>query len=257
MVVGLFLLVCVFVFSTGALAGQIGTSIPIVEKQGIGLSVGGEGNFVLDRKLEKSGSMTGGKIEESNQISANVNFQPVKFFNGYLKLGTANLEEKINWDVGRSQKIKFDYGLLSAGGANLMYDFGNNFGVGWDNQLTWWHAKADSVSGDNSPSITSKGSVNNYDYQSTIYGKYTIDVGNSNLITPYLGACYSWFKSAIDKEIKIQDSTYIYTYGDTKNDDKAGIVTGVNYSCGKHLLLNLEGRFISETAVTVNASYRF
>jgi outer membrane protein W len=256
-VVGLFLVVCFFVFSNSAMAGQVGTSIPIAEKQGIGLSVGAEGNFVLDRDLEKTGALTSGKIEESNQVSANVNFQPTKFFNGYLKLGTGNLEEKFNWDVSRSQTIKFDYGLLSAGGANLMYDFGNNFGAGWDNQITWWHAEVDSVSGDHSPTVTSKGSVNNYDYQSTLYVKYTINTGDDNLLTPYVGACYSYFKSKIDKEIKIQDDTYIYTYGDIENDDKIGVVVGLNGNLGKSILLNLEGRFISETAVTINASYKF
>ncbi|MFH1442039.1 MAG: autotransporter outer membrane beta-barrel domain-containing protein [Candidatus Omnitrophota bacterium] len=254
------ILVLFYMFASSGLvfAASIGSTIPNAEQEGIGLSIGVEDNFIFERKIEKNGNITGGKVENSNETYAMAILQPVNFMTIYGKVGAANLEEEFNWDINRDQKIKFDYGVVAGGGVNLIYNFGNNFGIGWDNQATWSHNEADSISGDNSPRLTSKGSVNNLNGRSTIYAKYDFNLQESGILTPYLGCSYLFARSDIDKDIQVTDDTNIvYTYGDAENKDNFGVVAGLNYKVGKNLSLGLEGRFIAETAITGNVSYKF
>lgn len=67
--------------------------------------------------------------------------------------------------------------------------------------------------------------------------------------TPYLGVKYS------DLRMKLK-------YADNDSDkfnakDKIGVFLGTDYKLGKHFRLNLEGRFVDETAVSAGISYRF
>lgn len=247
------------IFAPAALvfASSIGNTIPDSQQEAMSFSVGIEDNFISERKIDDDGSMTGGKVENSNETYATATFQPFNFMTVYGKVGVANLEEKFDWDVNRSQKIKFDYGVLLGGGLNLLYSLNDNLGIGWDNQMEWSHNDADSVSGDNSPNLTDKGSVDNVKFQSTIYGKYDFKMGEDKVLTPYVGGYYLFNKSYIDEEIKVTDNTYIYTYGDAKNKDHFGPLVGVNYKLGKNFLLGVEGRFVSETSVIAGMSYKF
>lgn len=247
----------ILAFSSLVLAASIGSSIPDSKHDAVSLSIGVEDNFVFERSIKESGSMTGGNAQNTNQAYAIATLQPADFLTLYGKLGVANLEEKFDWDINRSQTIKFDYGLLAGGGVNLLYNLDNGLGIGWDNQMSWWHTEANSVTGSNGPSFISKGSVNNLEAQSTIYTKYDLSLNEDSVFTPYVGASYSLFRSCIDKEIEIKDDLYVYTYGDAENKDNLGVVAGLNYKLGRNLLFGLEGHFLAETALTGRLTYKF
>lgn len=65
---------------------------------------------------------------------------------------------------------------------------------------------------------------------------------------PYFGVKYSDQRSNYkDEDTKIK----------IKADDNFGVFLGTDYKIGKNFSLNIEGRFIDETAMTVGATYRF
>jgi hypothetical protein len=219
-------------------------------------ALSGEYNNVLDMDLKKNGDVTGGEVEESYQGYAKLAVGISDNVNLYARLGAANLKEKLKWSNNTSHTIKYDNGLLWGIGGNGIYDLGNNFGIGGNLQIDAWFVDADSISGDNSPTFVDKGSLNNSEFQASLYLKYTCDLGVK--ITPYAGGYYSYFDSRIDKTLKYQDTNgTIYTCGDIKNDDNFGVLLGLDVTATDKITLNIEGRFIAETAVTCGVCYKF
>ena len=249
MVIGL---VCVSM----AAVCRAGGSGPVEPLGTAKFALSGEYNGVFDMDLKKNGDITGGEVEESHQGYAKLAVGVSDNVNLYARLGAANLEEKLKWNNSTSHTIKYDNGLLWGIGGNGVYDFGNNFGIGGNLQLDAWFTDADSISGDNSPTFVNKGSLNNYEFQTSLYLKYTYNLGVK--LTPYAGGYYSYFNSKIDKTIRYQDSNATtYTPGDMKNDDNFGLLAGVDIAATDKIVLNVEGRFIAETAVTGAVSYKF
>lgn len=65
---------------------------------------------------------------------------------------------------------------------------------------------------------------------------------------PYFGVKYSDMRGQYkDEDMKIK----------FKADDNFGLFLGTDYKIGKNLSLNIEGRFIDETAMSFGATYRF
>jgi opacity protein-like surface antigen len=72
-------------------------------------------------------------------------------------------------------------------------------------------------------------------------------IGN---FTPYLGAKYSdvRIKSKVDEvDVKFK----------FKADDNVGAFVGISYKIMEKLKVNLEGRFIDETAMSFGLTYKF
>jgi len=239
-----------------ALAGVLGDTFPDAEEKDM-LSIGVESNFVNSRDMEAEGDVTSTEVTDSHQVSAILGYQPADNLNTYLKFGTANLKQKFNWNVDRSQILKFEYGPFVSGGANLIHEFDNGFGVGVNSQISWWHTELDSVAGDNNPSATAEGSVNNYELLTTFYGKYRKDIGYNAWIVPYAGISLAYFRSDEDDAIEITDDTYVYSYGDTKNDEIVTLVAGLGVELADNWRFFLEGRFFDETAVSCGVKYAF
>lgn len=252
----------ILVFSSHALAGGIGSSLSMPEGDPVGVSVGVDTTFVFERDLAAGASgVTSGEIQESNQISAKANVQVMDYINAYANVGVANLEEDITWSEGDTQTLEFDYGLLLGGGVNLFYaDIYDKFGVGWDTQYMWWNTDVSAATGTRNPTIASSGSVDNIDFQTTLYVTYDAKLDDNHMFIPYLGVCYSAFDSEIDSAITIEDKTAghsRHTLVDMEGDDEIGVVTGLNWEWGQRWLLNVEGRFVSETAVSAAGAFKF
>lgn len=235
-------------------AGSLG---PIEPLGALKPAISVEYNGVYDRDLEESGTMTGGEINASSQFYVQGALGLADWANIYARLGTANLEQKINWNNGRNQTIKYDYGLLWGVGGNALHNLGNNFGIGGDMQFNMWFTDADSISGTNSPTFTDKGSLKNYEFQTAAYFTYIYEMGAASKIVPYLGGYYSYFKANIDKSIVFQDNDTQYTADDSKGDDLFGLLVGTDVSFNENMSFKLEGRFIAETAFTAGMTYKY
>jgi hypothetical protein len=221
------------------------------------VAVDAEYNGIFDRDIEESGPMTGGQIEDTNQGYVQLGLGLTDWANVYARLGAANLEQKINWNNGRTQTLKYDYGFLWGVGGNALYRFGNNFGIGGDIQFDMWFTDADSISGTNSPTFTDKGSLKNWEFQTAAYLTYDYEIGVDSKITPYAGGYYSEFGADIDKAISFQDNDTAYSVGDSEGDDKFGLLAGINVAFSENISAKIEGRFIAETAATAGVSYKF
>ena len=234
-------------------AASIGPMEPLGPmKVGIGAEYNGFG-----RDLGSNGSITSGEIKSSNQGYVELALGITDWANIYGKIGMANLEQKVNWNVSINQTIKYDYGFLWGVGSNALFNIGNNFGIGGDIQLNMWFSDADSISGSNNPTFVQKGSLKNYEFQTAAYLKYDYQVNADSKITPYLGGYYSYFRSNIDKTIEFQDGTYDYLLGDMEGKDSLGILAGLNIAASQNIYFKLEGRFIAETAGSIGVFYKY
>lgn len=237
------------------MAAGVGDFITPIGNMKVAVSV--EDNIIFDRDLSSSGDVTGGEVSDSNQTYAKLALGLGDNFNVYGKVGIANLEYKINWDVSRSQTLKFDYGLLWGVGSSCLHEFENNFGVGVDVQFNMWYTDGDSISGSNNPVFIDKGSLKNGELQSSLYLTYSYEADAGYTIVPYVGGYYAEFKADVDDSIKFRDDVYEYTAGDLEEDDNIGILIGTSLLVSENLSFNVEGRFISETALTVAAGWEF
>ncbi len=258
------ILALVGVFIMGMAKVGLAAGIGPVEPLGaMKVEVSGEYNSILDKDIKKNGTITngnastGGEVRESTQGYAKVSMGMNDWANIYAKLGTANFEEKLKWNNGKSQTIEYEYGLLWGIGANGLYDLGNNLGIGGDIQVDMWYNDLKSLKGDDSPALINSGSIKSLEFQTAVYLTYAIEVATDLKVVPYVGGCYSYFKAAIDSTISYSDTSDTYTRGDAEGDDAFGLLAGTKIAVGKNLSVNVEGRFISETAVTAGLSYKF
>lgn len=71
------------------------------------------------------------------------------------------------------------------------------------------------------------------------------------MFTPYAGAKYSYTR------LKIQTDDWFDMGMNEKSGNEVGAFAGLDWDIGKHITLNLEGRFVDETAVSGAVSYKF
>lgn len=252
---GLITALLITCFSGSALAAMVGEPMIITESGKWTISV--EDNYIYKTSIKATGQVTGGEIKNVNQIYGKINYDLLKNLGIYLKIGTANLEQKLKWDIGVSQTIKYDYGLFAGAGLKCHFPLVSNFGVGGDAQVNWWHNKARTITGTDDPSLIDKGTIDNLNAQGTIYLDYNYALNDKVSITPYAGIYYSYFRSFEEKDRTFHDSTYTYTGGDIETRHPVGPVAGLSVKINKNLSLNIEGRFVAETAISGGASFRF
>lgn len=257
-------------------------SIGGAETQGQGkFALGLDQEFVFDRDGKMltttiiSGTVTENwpiksEIDKMYRTMAKASYGLLDNLDVYVRLGTADPDytEKVSgtWtdsagvppqDKGTftgTAKYKGDNALAYGFGMKGTYDLKNDWLVGCDVQYLR-HKNDYKASGsaiiydDNGTAIGEdtdewKGEITFYEWHVAPY--VAKKFGN---FLPYLGVRYS------DARIKGKDED-----GDTtkiKADDNFGVFLGTDYKIGENWRLNLEGRFVDETAMSVGATYRF
>jgi len=172
------------------------------------------------------------------------------FLDVYVKLGAAQYEGEMEWEVMGitwiSDKIETEWGFAYGGGLKGAYTFENGFLIGADLQYL-----AHKQDGEDTERDEIFGGEVEFDVETTLqewhFAPYVgMKFGN---FTPYLGGKYS------DVRVKIKDE-----FGDWlkfEADKNIGAFAGISYKIGERFKINLEGRFIDERAVTVGLAYRF
>lgn len=268
-------------------------SIGGAETQGQGkFSIGMDQEFVFDRDLKNTQfSFTeevtppgGGPVEFTGQLSLDskvdkmyrtmvkANYGLLDNLDVYVKLGTADGESKssfsglLDWtDVANplntgqgtfsgSGKSKTDNAFAYGLGMKGTYDLANGWLIGADAQYLR-HQNDYKFSGSATytdptmvpPSFSAplswKGKLTIQEWQVAPY--VAKKMGN---LVPYFGVRYSDFRA----EDKSEGEKEKY-----KADDNFGVFLGTDYKLGENWKLNLEGRFVDETAMSVGATYRF
>ena len=232
-------------------------------------AITGEYNRIIDKDLEgtvdndaTAGTFSSAEIEAANQLYVKLAMGLTEYFNIYTKLGMSDLDLTIKETDGTIYDIETEYGLLWGGGISGAKEIYEGWNIGADVQFLTWSADIDSVKykGEAGTSVT--GELDNYEFQTAIFGYKKFDVDDMSWIetvTPYLGLVYSHFISD-DSTGNIRfnvASGSIIVGEDLEGDDEIGIVGGMNMDISDNVVSNVEVRFIDETALSGTLTYRF
>jgi opacity protein-like surface antigen len=266
---------CIPLYVYAASIGEVET----VGQNKFSIGVNQEFVFNRDMKLDKSWywSMPAGrnidvkeKVDSLYRTMGKVSYGLLDNLDVYVKLGVSDFKTKNSYsetgaglgdDVGTIKlngKNAFAWGVGTKGtialaeswiiGCDIQYLNHKNKLKGRD---SWTQYNPDGsifeIDGDD---IT--GNVTFHEWHVAPYVAYKI--GN---FVPYVGGKYSDMRMHYKTKYVNTAVTPDDNKPKFKADDNVGIFCGMNYNVGQHLMLNVEGRFIDETAMSFGASYRF
>ena len=256
--IGLFLAI-VLLIPLNSYASSVGGA----ETQGKGkFAIGIEDDYIAKRKMEfqkatfglaADESITDVEISNLNRTMVKASYGIIDNIDVYAEIGAASLRFK-DADVVAGTPDDDYYGKYK-GHSALAYGFGikadyflgenKDWIVGIDASMiihtNRYSATGSSVSGGTE---TWKGKMPVKEWQVAPYIAKKI-----GKFTPYTGVKYSDLRSRITD---MQGDKIHY-----KAKNNIGTFVGTEYSINKNLALNVEGRFVDETAVSVGASYKF
>jgi opacity protein-like surface antigen len=247
--VGLMISLCLCIIAVPGYSASVGGA----ETQGrnkIGVSVDQE--FIFDRDMKYVSGTEGidwGKVEIDSmyRTMGKISYGLLDNLDLYVKLGTADAKIKgpatyndpstgpQSGTYVATTSNAFAWGL----GAKGTYEFAEDWLLGADVQYLRHRHSADFSYGEESWD----GKVLFQEWQVAPY--LAKRIGN---FTPYAGVKYS------DLRMNHKDD-----YGTVKfkADDNFGMFVGTGYKLNDRLSLNVEGRFIDETAMSVACTYKF
>lgn len=253
-----------------AFASSVGNEV-----EGVGnlkFSAGAEGNLVYDKEIEDGGALTSSSATitdfeiEYAQVYGKLSVGLTDYLNLYTKLGSVKIiEARIKFTDGSEIKVKSENSFLWAVGGTAAYTFkGDNwakdFFVGLNNEFNMWGVDVDSLSitGNVSPTNVS-GHIWNWEYQLTGYvGRRFAFEQIKTVVKPYIGILWDLFHTETDDDISytLSGTASKLTY-DLDSEDQLGLVVGTDVTILDRVVLNVEGRFITETAITFGGSVKF
>lgn len=222
-------------------------------------SVTAEYDHVFNKDIKTVEDRTKFDLEKINQFYAKAAVGLTPYFNVYGKLGISDGGEidTVNRDNLLSVKVDTDYGLLWGVGLSGAKEITDGWKLGLDAQFNSTKLDADKVTfnGDSTTGVT--GDIKNHELQITpfITKKFPFDQWS---ISPYVGCAVNYFWTQTDRTLKYSQGGTEYSEGwALKSEDNVGIVVGADFAFAEKWAMQLEGRFIDETAMSVGASYRF
>lgn len=266
LVVALSFLGCTYAFAGGA--GNCTQPLRKTTKY-LGAGAAFEYNYVGERMNDldnKSGpkSMT---VEHISQVYGKVSVGLFDYFNIYGKIGGSNYDLKfVDRPMDATMEIKLHDGLYTGGGINALLPITEmknlTLGIGADIQGNFYYNSVKEIirGGQNATGIG--GSFYGIDGQNSLYltCKYDIEKLQASII-PYVGGYHSWI--VVGTLTPLTYETRASGYVDKKHFNPAfdvlsfGLLVGVDLDIAKFINLNVEGRFIGETALTTGATIKF
>ena len=252
------------------------SSIGGVYTQGKGkFSIGLDGEYIFSRKLEKESMNYGGlfaweqaiKIQKLYRGSVKLSYGLTDNLDIYCRLGEAGFNySRVDMIGGYlagvlpawgSAKIKGANAFLWALGAKGSYNLARTWLLGWDAQyLTHTNFYkgngyiANALFGPNHMPISWNGKMTFNEWHFAPFLAKRI-----GYFTPYVGGRYSYLQ-VYDK---VRDNTD-YPLEQSRryhSEDNFGAFCGLDLNLGNHLSMNVEGRFIDETAISFATAYKF
>jgi len=195
------------------------------------------------------------RIDKGQNLTGEIIYGLLKGLDIYVKLGTAHYDLKGDVFIGDTKKVEeklvSSNGFLYGGGFKAAYDLKNGWIFGCDTQyLTSSHELDFSATGIPSGRVTT---AKYYDCFIQEWHAAPYVAKKIKDVTLYAGGRYSDFRLSQRKpsdprrwDDLIFDSDY-----------NIGVFTGIVWSLRDSLRLSVEGRFVDETAMSVNVAYRF
>lgn len=235
---------CVPFASYAAPVGNIAS--PAVEKGKFGIKAGAEADFVFSRELDVEDE----DVElEANFYTAKISYTLLDRLDIYAILGSlsgAEVTEKYG-----STTLKYgvdDAFVWGAGLTVLAYEWDNGFRVGIDGKYRSSEPGISSINlnGTDYSLVDSEGSFKEWQFALAVskqFGKFI----------PYAGVKYS------DMELSAKGtiSGTVYQTDKVGGKNLTGLFVGASFLPKDNISINIEGRFIDETAMNVGLSYKF
>lgn len=250
-------------FCTSSQAAPVSGTDPSIEGRVWALVV--EYDYIYDRELESS-DIKDGELKQSNTAYAKLIFKPSNFLNFYGKAGISMCETEMDMNTGKTIKQEYDLGFYTGGGVKLICELGPRFKVCIDNQFNWWECDIDDVVYGGITATTKTGDIEPWEYQVSGILSYKIDWqevihpvhGEYPALIPYVGAKYAYLE--MDSDVTASGPGFSISAPDKcKNDTNLGIICGldIDFITLGGFGLNIEGRFLDETAISGYICYNF
>lgn len=250
----IFLMAMVMVaFSSFVFAAPVNNVVSGKEKKDYGFKVTGEADFISERELDVSNE----SVEfEANFYEAKISYSVNNEINVYALLGSisdATVNEKTAG--GNLYKYYFDTDFAWGLGASvLIHQFDNGLRIGADSKYRVAEVGLTDIDIDGTKyGIADISNISgNYEEWQFALGVAKEFEGKIKF-TPYAGLKYS--------DVKVQaKGTILGTAYETDNvnsKDTFGLYAGTEVAFTDNLSMEVEGRFIDETAVSAGISLRF
>ena len=271
-------LLILFVACTNVFAGGSGNPVEVVETKSNLFDIGAvafEYNLVTERINKLNDSFVDAdniKIKDLSQVYGKITWgrtadeilwMPATDYNLYAKVGASSYELTFDDDDDVVIKVDLENGVYAGIGANALFplkkldDLCDKCTINWgaDIQINGFLNGVDDVTRAGA-TVSSDGYFYGLDGETSVYltCKYDIEKIQTSLI-PYLGVYHSWIvigtieglDSAVSEE-QIGGAFDVLSFG---------MLLGLDLNIAEYVTLNVEGRFIGETAVTTGATVKF
>lgn len=228
-------------------------------------AVAAEYDYLYKRDMESS-DIKDGEAKEANTAYGKVTFRPSKFLSLYGKFGIVNFETEMDMNTGKTIEEKYNAGIYTGGGARLNLELGPSFRISVDNQYGWQSCDIDDVTYGGIAATTKTGDITVWEYQLSGILSYKLTWekvvhpihGEYPALIPYAGAKYAYLE--MDSDVTASGPGYSISAPDKrKNDRRLGVICGldIDFISLGGFVLNIEGRFLDETAISGYVSYNF
>lgn len=234
-------------------------SIGGAETQGKGkVAVGLDNDFVFNRDLKYKGPLVAGEeyknveLDSLYRLMAKASYGVLDNLDVYVMLGIADGKgDDENYIDGAKQgvdKLELDSALAYGFGMKGTSKLANEWLVGCDLQFVRHkhESKTRWIPVAGSESTTTYKSAPIYEWHIAPY--VAREMGD---FMPYLGVKYSDFVA------KFESGGSGWSNFKEEADDNFGVFLGTDCKMGENWKVNLEGRFIDETAMSVGCTYKF
>jgi len=237
----------------GASLGSL-MNIPLDVTEEERLSIAGDGSFITGKDLETKDGITN-EIDESNQVGLKVAYGVVESVSIYAKFGAAD------WSITNSvpETIDYENSLYYGAGLTYAYKSETNIIVGGDIQYIMQpEVGVDSLTYAGRAATNINGLEADFsELQISVLCGYDITVSEDMHLVPYAGLgydkfSYEWAAGSFNAASAINIAS-----GSLDGDNAVGLIAGTSVNVGSNLNINLEGRFVSETAFSFGFNYRF
>lgn len=258
------LVLALCIFSSVSYAASIGNKIePIGQGK---FAVTAEGNFTFDRDMEAKGSSTSGstvtglEVEKMNQEYGKLIFGLTDNINIFAKLGAAELRDlQATFSTGESVDADFDNDFLYGGGFNTVVNVGDNeeFFVGLSGDFSFFEADTSDLTIIDNTVTNISGGIEVAEIQVGGYTGMKLGISDNIAALPYVGVFYNNFNlDANAINYTISGTNYVLDI-DSDGDDEFGIAVGTDVNIAENFSLNVEGRFITGTAISFGGTFKF
>lgn len=242
-----------------------GASVSSPETQGQGkIAVAAEWDTIFQRDLKfqsasrpphhENDQPENFRINGGNNYVGKVTCGIFDFLDVYLKFGAANYtldgDVFVNGTKAVTEDLSARAAFLYGGGATVAYEIKDGWIIGLDAQYLASDHKLDFSA------TSASGTVTEATYDSCLIQEWHAApyvAWKIARFTPYVGGRYSDMR--LDQKDPNDPKRWNYLHFRAENN--IGLFAGTDWNLGDHFSLNIEGRLIDETALSVGAAYRF